>query len=335
MAFQDYYTYRLVDLQGNTIRDRLEGVSGGRVTANLDANIRWTGELNLEAPPDWDLWRTRIQPVYHRTGRDPEVVGTFHARRQTGTYEAGRHMTRLALYDLTIHVQEDESAGLWSEAKGVNIASRVKMIIEMIGLRGISVTPSNETLGTALVFEDTVTKLQICNALLDAGGFFSLHTNPLGQFQIRPYEPPQQRPVVYSFNTRLDAEHTDRESWDYAQTLPNKFTARSRGDGDSPDLVATALDHDDWAQTGVWRAASGEVDGVSSYTVLFQHAQRLLAAARQTSTVVEREVLPRPLALNDIVTDASGRRFTVETIDRPLQSGALMTVGMRTIKETT
>lgn len=334
MAFSDYYTYRLVDLQGNVIRDRLEGVTGETVTANVDADIRWTGSLILEAPPDWDLWRSRIQPVYHRTGRAPEIVGTFHARPQSGLYGAGRHSTRLALYDLTVHVQEDESTGLWSETKGVNIAARVKVIIETTGLRGISVTPSSETLGTALVFEDTVTKLQVCNALLDAGGFFALHTNPLGQFQIRPYEPPQQRPVVYSFDTRLDAEHTDSQSWDYAQTLPNKFTARSRGDGESPDLVATALDHADWAQTGFWRAASGEVEGVSSYTVLYQHAQRLLASARRTSTVVTREILPMPLALNDIVTDASGIRFTVETIHRPLHSGALMTVGMREIKET-
>ena len=334
MAFHDHYSYRLVDLKGNTIQERLEGVTGEAVDGNVNAEIRWTGSLLLEAPPTWDLWRTRIQPIYHRTGRPPEVVGTFHARPQDGAEGQGRHSTRLALYDLTVHVQEDESTGLWSEAKGVNIAARVKVIIETTGLRGISVTPSPETLRTALVFEDTVTKLHVCNTLLDAGGFFALHTNPLGQFQIRPYEPPQKRPVVYSFATRLDAEHTANRAWEYPQSVPNKYTARSRGDGDSPDLVATVYDHADWARTGFWRAESGEVDGVSSHAVLTQHAQRLLTAARQSSTVVEREILPRPLALNDIVTDASGARFTVETIDRPLRSGALMRVGMREIKET-
>lgn len=331
MAFKDWYTFRLVDLQGNVVREQITGVTGGSVDANVAAEIRWSGSINLEAPPDWDQWKTRIQPIYHRTGRDPEVVGTFHARPETGQYAAGRHSTTLALYDLTIHPQEDESVGMWTESKGANIAHRVRTILQTIGLK-VSVTPNDEKLRTAIVFDEIVSKLHIINALLDAGGFFALHTNPLGQFQVRPYDPPQQRPIAYVLGTRSDAEHTDSAEWEYPQTLPNKVTARARGDGDSPDLRATAYDHADFAQTGVWRSKTYDVDA-SSQSILAQHARRLLATARQTSTVQTRQILPRPLAPNDIISDRTGSRFTVETIRRVFQSGQLMTVGMREVKE--
>lgn len=332
MAFQDYYTYRLVDLDGNTIQDRLEGVSGGHVSGNVSAQIRWTGSLDLEAPPAWDLWRTQIQPIYHRTGRPDEIVGTFHARPETWTMQAGRHSTRLALYDPTIHVMEDEITSTWTEGGGVNVVGRVQTIIRGIGLRHISVTPSDERLRRTLVFEDTVTKLRVINDILDAAGFFALHTNRLGQFQVRPYSPPRSRPVVYSFTQRPDAEHTATVSGEYPQTIPNRVIVKSPGDGEAPDLQSIKQDIDDYYQTGVWRSRTYEHVEATSQAVLDQHAERLLATARDTATVVERQMLPRPLAINDIVSDETGQRYGVETIDRVLQSGQLMTVGMREVK---
>lgn len=332
MAFQDYYTYRLVDLDGNTIRDRLEGVSGGRVEGNVAAQIRWTGSLNLESPPDWDLWRTRIQPIYHRTGRPDEVVGTFHARPATWTLDRNRHATSLSLYDLTVHVQEDEISSVWTEGGGVNVVGRVQTIIRGIGMRNVSVTPSDERLRRTLVFEDSVTKLRVINDILDAAGFFALHTNRLGQFQVRPYSPPSQRPIVYSFTQRPDAEHTATASGEYPQTIPNRVIVKSPGDGDAPDLQSIRQDIADYNRTGFWRSRTYENIEATSQAVLDQHAERLLATARDTATVVERQMLPRSLEINDIVTDETGQRYGVETIRRTLQSGQLMTVGMREVK---
>ena len=331
MAHQDFYTFRLVDLDGNIVRDRLEGVTGGSLDGNVAAPIRWTGSLTLEAPPDWNLWRTRIQVIYHRTGRPSEVVGTFHARPETWSIDRNRHATSLALYDLTVHVQEDEIAQTWTEAAGSVVTARVQAILTGIGLR-TSVTPSSETLRRDLVFEETVTKLRVINDLLDAAGFFSLHTNPLGQFQVRPYAPPQQRPVVYEFAQRLTAEHTATISGQYAQTIPNRVIAKASGDGDAPDLVAVVQDYGDFAQTGVWRAKTYPGLEATSQAALTMQAERLLATARETSTVVERELLPRTLAINDIVADGTGARFTVETIRRPLTTGAFMQVGIREVR---
>lgn len=333
MAFEDYYTYRLVDLDGNTIRETLTGVSDGTVDGNVNAAIRWSGSINLEAPPDWDLWRTRIQPVYHRTGRAPEVVGTFHARPETWSYEAGRHATSLALYDLTIHVQEDEIMSVWTEGGGVNVVGRVQNIIRDIGLRQISVTPSDERLRRTLVFEDTVTKLRVINDILDAAGFFSLHTNPRGQFQVRPYVRPQERPVVYVFKERSDAEHTSTVSGEYPQTIPNRVIAKSPGDGDTPDLRSVRQDINDFYETGFWRSRTYENVEATSQAILDMHADRLLATARSTSTVSDRDILPRPLAINDVVSDETGSRYVVETIRRDLQPASLMQIGLREVKE--
>lgn len=332
MATLDWYSYRLVDLAGNTIRETIEGVKDGSVTGNVATSIRWQGSLTLEAPPDWDLWRTRIQPIYHRRGQPDEVVGTFHARPETWEYAEGRHQTKIALYDLTVHVQEDEIANVWTEQAGANVANRVQAILAGIGLKA-SITPSSEKLRRALVFEESVTKLRVINDMLDAAGFFALHTDPRGQFQVRPYQPPRQRPVVYSFTTRPDARHTPSVRADYAQTVPNKVIAKARGDGDAPDLVATAQDPADFAQTGVWRSQTYENLEATSQGALQVQAQRLLATARDTSTVTERDMLPTPLAINDIVADGSGSRFTVETIDRKLIPGQLMRVGIREVKE--
>lgn len=332
MAFSDFYTYRLVDMAGNTIRDRLEGITGRTLEANVAAPIRWTGSLQLEAPPWWDMWRTRIQVVYHRTGRAEEIVGTFHARPETSVAAAGRVQVAVALYDLTIHPQEDEIAGVWTETAGAVVTTRVQSILAGIGLR-TSVTPSAETLRRDLVFEETATKLRVINDMLDAAGFFALHTNQLGQFQVRPYEPPQTRPVVYTFATRPDAEHTARVETEFPQTLPNKIIGRAPGDGDAPDLVSVATDPDDYAQTGVWRSRTYPNLEATSQATLDLQTARLLVTARDTATVVERELLPRPLAINDVVADHTGARYTVERITRRLQPGQTMTVRMREVKE--
>ena len=332
MAFTDWYTYRLVDLDGNVIRETLDGVSGGSVDGNVSTAIRWTGSVNLEAPPDWDLWRTRLQPVYHRSDRDDEVVGTFHARPETWTRDRNRHATSLALYDLTIHPQEDEIAQVWTETAGAVVTTRVQSILAGIGLR-TSVTPSSETLRRDLVFEDTVTKLRVINDMLDAAGFFSLHVNNLGQFQVRPYVPPQQRPVVYSFAQRVDAEHTAAASGEYPQTLPNKVIGKAPGDGDAPDLVSIAEDLQDFLETGVWRSRTYDGLEATSQGTLDLQTARLLTTARDTSTVVDRELLPRPLQINDVVSDDTGSRYVVETIRRTLASGQVMQVGMRQVKE--
>ena len=332
MAFTDWYTFRLVDLDANVVRDRLEGVSGGVLDGNVATPIRWTGSINLEAPPDWDLWRTRIQPIYHRTGKPDEVVGTFHARPETWSIARNRHATSLALYDLTVHVQEDETSHVWTETAGAVVTDRVQAILDGIGLR-TSVTPSAETLRRDLVFEETVTKLRVINDLLDAAGFFALHTNNLGQFQVRPYVPPQQRPAVYSFAQRLDAEHTATIVGEYPQTLPNRVIGKAPGDGDAPDLVSIAEDLQDFLETGVWRSRTYDGLEATSQGTLDLQTVRLLATARDTSTTVDRELLPRSLQINDVVADDTGSRFTVETIRRVLQPGQLMRVRLRNVKE--
>lgn len=331
MAFTDWYTYRLVDLDGNVVRDRLEGISGGVLDGNVSTPIRWTGSVNLEAPPAWDLWRTRLQPIYHRSDRDDEVVGTFHARPETWSMDRNRHATSLALYDLTVHPQEDEIANVWTETAGAVVTDRAQAILSGIGLR-TSVTPSAETLRRDLVFEETVTKLRVINDLLDAAGFFALHTNPLGQFQVRPYVPPQQRPIVYSFAQRLDAEHTAAIVGEYPQTLPNRVIGKAPGDGDAPDLVSIAEDLADFAETGVWRSRTYDGLEATSQGTLDLQTARLLATARDTSTVVDRELLPRPLAINDVVADDAGSRYVVERVRRVLASGQVMQVGMREVK---
>lgn len=331
MAYQDWYTYQLVDLQGNVIEEELEGVSSGVIDGNVATPIRWTGSLNLEAPPAWDLWKTRIRPIYHRTGRDPEVVGTFHARPDSWREERGRHSTKLNLYDLTIHPQEDSISNTWVEPVGGIVTARVEAILQSIGLQ-TAITPSTETLRRSLVFEDTVTKLRVINDMLEAAGFFSLHTNPLGQFQVRPYAPPWDRPTVYWLTTRPDAEHTTTVAGAYPQTLPNRVIAKAPGDGDAPDLVSESEDLLDAIQTGTWRTRVYEGIEATSQAVLQQHAHRLLAEARSTSVVVERELLPGPLAINDILGDSSGQRYTTETIRRVLQTGQVMQVGIREVK---
>lgn len=331
MAYTDYYTYRLVDLAGNTVEENIGGVSGGVIDGNVNAPIRWTGSINLEAPPAWDLWNTRIQPIYYRTGRAPEIVGTFHARPDSWRMERGRHATKLNLYDLTIHVQEDEMTQTWVESENAVVTTRVADILQSIGLN-VSVTPSTEKLRRALVFDETVTKLRVINDMLSAANFFALHVNPLGQFQVRPYEPPYQRPTVYSFGTRPDAEHTATVAGAYPQTLPNRVIAKAPGDGDAPDLVSVREDLVDKMVTGVWRSRTYENIEATSQAVLDNHANRLLSEARDTSVVVDREMLPGPLAINDVTADDTGQRYTVETIRRVLQTGQLMSVSMREVK---
>ena len=333
MAIKERYIYRLVDHAGNIVEPVMAGLSGGVLNANVDATIRWAGTVDSERPIWFDPWRYRVQ-VVHVSGVGLEtkrVIGTFHVRPKSWETGKARHVETWNLYDLSIHVSEDENSTIWTETKGSNVADRIEWIIRQIGLN-ISITDSAATLRREMVWEETESKLTIVNGLAQAGGFFALHTNPFGQFQLAPYREPQSRPVVYRFATAPDAIHTADVEGEHAQVVPNKVIAHARGDGDNPDLVSIAVDYADVNATGVYRSRTYDVEAASQ-AVLDAHAKRLLATARNTSRTVTRYMLQAPLALNDVVSDVTGARYVVETIDMDIKPGALMRVGLREIRE--
>ena len=83
----------------------------------------------------------------------------------------------------------------------------------------------------------------------------------------------------------------------------------------------------------MWRSRTYPGLEATSQGTLDLQTARLLVTARDTAIVVERELLPRPLAINDVVADQSGARYVVEKITRRLQPGQTMTVRMREVKE--
>ena len=341
---RESYSYELVDRNG-TWAGILPRVESASITGNVNRPIRWDGKLTVAGITGVDWTQRRVRIFYHRDDYPRVQLGLFVAEPDaTSHYESdnlvGVEREELSLYDRTKVLADTMVTNAYTVPSGTNVTTAVSAAIGLTGEKGVSITPRAETLRTDLVWDPGTTILRIVNDLLEAGGFFSIHTNTAGQFQVVPYKPPAERPVVRRFAPGSDDPYAPHIGTDLPGIPVNRMTLVARGDGDAPDLIATARDQADFNATGLWRDDFDEGVEATSQGVLQAMAERRLREARRVTWTRNRDVAITsvrdgvqgpPLALNDVVSGYDGGRETVEEISLDLTFGELASVKTRQV----
>ena len=340
MISQEEYKIYLLTQDLQRIRE-LPRVSGGRITGNVYAQIRWGASItvinSVISGPDWSRYRLQITHVAHTpNGRVETPLGVFMVvgEKITDNAAEGGTTSELTLCDLTAVVRDAKLSATLT----LNTTSTVKQhVLSLVGQAGIvraTMADTADRLRSALTFEPDTTLLKVVNEVLAAAGYFSLYAAPNGDLRAEKYLPPAQRPIKYRFDPGVEAIHLPTQSWEEEISRPNEIVAVSTSSGDAPALTAVArnqLPDSPYSYQNQGRWITETISGVeaTSQQVLQEHAARKLDAYL-AGKVFQRKLAFTPLALNDVVMQ-NGRREVVENISLRLTPGELMEVTSREV----
>ena len=287
------WSAQIVTRAGDVI-DELPRIRGGSLEWNAFAAVQSGGTLEFARAPspriDWITSRIRI--MHHADGID----------RPMGVYIPAWPKTRrtTALTQASVRL-EDPTARLrsqlahWAQyGAGTVVTDRIAGNLRKLGETAIALTPSGETLRTAMAWEPDKTWGNVTADLLDVIGYGSIWCDQSGWWRAAPYVPPAQRPIraIYGGNpTDLLVRPEYEEEADLTD-VPNHVLLWTRGDSEHPSLRAEARITDPahpWHQDRVGLFSHAESVEATSQEVLDAKARRMLAEGLEFSRYVTWE----------------------------------------------
>lgn len=190
---------------------------------------------------------------------------------------------------------------------GTVITTAVRSLIEGSGEPAGALTESGAVLRTSMTWDAGTTRLRVINDLLDAGGFYALWCDGLGQYQVSPYLLPAARPtsahIVDDSESIYAPDFTAEED---IYSVPNRVIGVSQSTGEEPALVAVASNTDpdspySFQNLGVWVDHVETEIEVASQDVLDTYVRRRLVELSSTSQTLEINHDFIPLVLNEVV----------------------------------
>lgn len=344
---EERYEVEILD-RSDRVLGTLDGVEGGSLEQSIYNTIRGTGTLDLTATAQTVDWlNVRLRITYHMTTPHGETrwpLGVYLPATPQRIHSATSVGMTARLYDKLLILHEDSYGESVTIPAGASIAGAVDDLITATGELNRYVEPDAATLRAAMTFEPGTTRLQVINALLDAGGYSALWCDGHGQYRAEKYVPPMQRGLAWAFTSGEAAIHTPSflVDEDYF-SVPNRWTLIGRAEGDVPALVSTrTLDallpgsRFTHAARGRWISRVDEGVEASSQTVLDGMCERRLLAAANITRSVEIDHAMLPLLLNARVSfvDASTvpvdlAAATVTQMTIPLTPGGLVRSTLR------
>lgn len=301
------WQYQLLDRNDNLIGE-LKGVQpGGEYTLNVDADIRGSGSFTLNTlnrDIDWEATRIRIS--YLRDDLAPKPLCTVLPKLPSEDFDVDSS-ARVGIFDKT-QILLDEIGTNYGLAAGTPIITAVQNLITGVGETSMLLQPSAKTLASDLSWDPNTTRLRIINDLLDAAGYFSIYTDPLGRYRADPYVDPSNRPIVWPFE---DDERTGLYLPKFTRTrdtsdIPNRIKCIQRTDGETEALVAIAVappsSQFSYENRGYWKTKTYTDIEAADAPTLQLITNRKLSSALQVSAsfAITHPVLD--IAPNNIVT---------------------------------
>ncbi|MBB4071631.1 hypothetical protein [Canibacter oris] len=313
------WQFTLLDSLGQPVRE-LTTVKGGSIEVAAQSRLCVTGNLTLVDPQDINWLKHRVRVTY-----DPGVPGVdswpvatmlFTSPKQTVTETGSSY--EVALLSLLAILDEDTVETTYSLPADTNIINTVRALVAETG-EPVDATPSDLALRNPLVWDAGTPKLTIINELLAAAGYWALHVNGAGVFQITPYTSPQHRQPVFTFKPGAAAIHTpEYEREQNLTAVPNKYLVVSDGNDQTPAIVGIAENQDpaspySYQNRGRWITAV-ETTEVASQDAANQLAQRRLLARMTPTAKITASHAILPLNPNDAIGFETGGKTIKATI---------------------
>lgn len=313
----------------------------GQVEVNTNADLKMGGKLRVHDVPEW------VNPLIHRVKVEalidgvPMPLGVFCVEEQSVAYGKGSRVSELTLLDQLFVPRNDLLLGPYAVGAGANIVSEAVKVLEATGEKRIAVTKSTAVLQTPLVWEPGVSRLQVINDLLAAAGYWGLRTNPVGDFEIKPYVLPEARPVVHEFIAgEASLMLPDYEVSTNHGNIPNRFVAWCpQYDDKDPDStkfeglvgVAELTNRDSpfsYVNRGRWVAQAEQVEAASQKEIDAIAQAKLSALVQPSASVEATHALIPGLWVDDVVyaspSQGEGFKAAVVKMGVSLKPGGLV-----------
>lgn len=317
----------------------LDGVAGGRLEWNGNADLPGGGALNLvERGQDINYSSDRVRIWWGANGEEwPLGVYVLAAPSRlftdTGTSRA------LTLIDKLTIVRDDVLVETLQVPAGANIIDAVVAQVHATGETHVAVTSSDAVLTNPLTWDPGTSRLRVVNDLLAAAGYWSLWTDRTGQFRVEPYVLPADRPVVWEFVEGETSIHSP--DWEYELALweaTNTVVMTSQADDDGVFFTASAVDDNPDSPTStvsmgrVLNPIVEENVEASSGADLAAQANRKLIENSNVAGKIRAVHAPVPVWYNEAVwfqSQGFESRATITSMSLELTPGALMSVEWR------
>ena len=344
--FRVSHRWDLLDRHGALIGP-LNGVLEGTLSRSAAASVKASASLSLVDTGQVEDWtQVRIRPTITVNGTE-WPLGVFLPDVPAVNYSGRQRLMDVALLDRTTILAGDAFGTSYGVQSGTSVTEAIREIIETTGEAATGIYATDELLLTAVESEPDDSKLAVINQLLDAGNYFSLHTDGNGRFRADPYLPPDKRPVVVEFIDGINAELTGLYLPEFTVTrdigsVPNRVRAVSQSEADVPALVAEARNETgnefSFEHLGFWRTLVETDVKTTSQEALQAYAERRLADASAPQQTIEIEHPPYDFTVNDVVSFESREhgvrgRFTVQNQEWSLTFDGMVSTKLRKVVE--
>lgn len=241
-----YRFMRVSRATGNEL-SQVDGITGG--TLNINQNSAVYESADLAAAQRLDMGNDFLR-CYLDAEQGGEVesvcLGTWDISIPSRSIEGSVDSFPVYCDGLLGELQGDSFEVPVIIASGSNIVSEARGIAEGAGLT-VDAVESGMVLGTNWAFgldgEDGGSKLKALNSLLSLAGYSSASTDPMGNVVLRPYQNPEDREIVWTFEegpnaTFLIEAEEERDTRDVANVVLAIY------ESDGYTTVGTATDND-------------------------------------------------------------------------------------------
>lgn len=322
---------------------RLDGVTGGNITYDVNASIRGGGNIDYAGEPvDWLQYR--VQPWYSiRVGKTTVEwpLGVFIPASPSTAYGTAPGGS-IELYDKTLILDQDAIETTFTAAKGAKATDIVRSVILATGETHVALTDSDQTLRKSMAWEPGTSRLRIVNDLLAAINYFAVWCDGNGTYRAGPYAAPDDRLPQYGFVDDERGIYLPEFTHEFDTfNIPNKVICVAEGDGESAALTAVATNtnpNSPFSQPSRGRWITRVEDSVeaSDQTTLNAIAKRYLAEGQQVGSTYSIQHAPLDLWVHDAVefkrlAEGIAITATIQSISYPLTNGALCSTSLQEV----
>lgn len=355
--FKATYRFMRVDRATGLETGRVTNIRSGSITRNQDtstyesASVSYVGDLDLGT----DMLRIYLDATSVDGSLSESVaLGTFLVSTPSTSIDGARKSGTADLYGRLRELADDDFDTAYAIPVGTNAVEKAKEIAQGCGLTVIAddsdyTTSTIWTFGVSGGSDSADSKLAAINKLLDAAGFYSAFTDPMGRVLMRKYENQGDRALAWTFEEGSTCHvkrslTTEFDKFSISNTVHVDYTTQEssvRGTAvdDNPDSPYSTV------------SVGRRIVKLYSYNDLPEGTTTAEAQATANNKALEllkseRSILKRitfttmyvPVSVTDAVgvklpTADISRRYAVRTVDISLEAGCPMKIEARNFGE--
>lgn len=250
---QTSYRYMRVSRESGLETEVIRALRGGRITRNLDTDIKESAECPIVGGLSVGADLVRIYMTCEWMGGETEevVLGTFLPVVPGRSIRAGYSTATVRMYGRLQELVDDSFSAPVSVEAGAKAVDAAKKVCEGCGLTVVSEPSDYKLSGTRCygIGSDSATasdtKLAMVNDLLSLAGFRAAYTDPMGRVIFEKYREPSAIAPSWEFaegvSAKFEADVTEER--DYTD-VANHVVVYYGPDYDGKAIAAEAWDRD-------------------------------------------------------------------------------------------